>query len=247
MEIENKAQQVQQVLQTPIRSSEQIDKLADALAQAQSQLHNAARDDQGHHAKFATIVSVTDTIRPVLSKQGIAYTQHLTQRREAEKWSFCCTTRLMHKSGQWIESTMSKPIDFTKGNQQNDFEYGKSATYMRRYSLFAICGIGAGDDPETLEDEKPQPVTEIKPRKRPAKKAAKAEPPAPTLQELTNGYVERINASMQSADESGWLKIQEEIKSSTVEGLEASMVNFLQEASLWWAEHKKPQGDNPFG
>ena len=249
MEIENKAQQVQQVLQTPIRSSEQIDKLADALAQAQSQLHNAARDDQGHHAKFATIVSVTDTIRPVLSKQGIAYTQHLTQRREAEKWSFCCTTRLMHKSGQWIESTMSKPIDFTKGNQQNDFEYGKSATYMRRYSLFAICGIGAGEDTE--EDHKDtgsQAASKPRPGKKAGKKApAKAEPPAPTLQELTNGYVERINASMKATDEDGWLKIQEEIKSSTVEGLEASMVNFLQEASLWWAERKQPKGENPFG
>ena len=144
---------------------------------------------------------------------------------------------------------MSKPIDFTKGNQQNDFEYGKSATYMRRYSLFAICGIGAGEDTE--EDHKDtgsQAASKPRPGKKAGKKApAKAEPPAPTLQELTNGYVERINASMKATDEDGWLKIQEEIKSSTVEGLEASMVNFLQEASLWWAEHKKPQGDNPFG
>jgi hypothetical protein len=156
----------------------------------------------------------------------------------------------MHKSGQWIESTMSKPIDFTKGNQQNDFEYGKSATYMRRYSLFAICGIGAGEDTEEEHKDtgsqvasKPRP-----PSKKTAKKTTKkAEPSTPTLQELTNGYVERINASMQAADESGWLKIQEEIKSSTVEGLEASMVNFLQEASLWWAERKQAKGDNPFG
>jgi len=247
MEDVRAAQPLEEVNTNLVRTSEKQDKLSEALALAQGELQNAAKDDQGHHAKFASIQSVTDTVRPVLSKQGIAFTQHLTQHKEAEKWSFSVTTRLMHKSGQWIESTMSKPIDFTKGNQQNDFEYGKSATYMRRYSLFAICGIGAGDDPETPEDEKLQPATRGKPRKRPAKEAAKAEPTAPTLQELTNGYVERINASMKATDEDSWLKIQEEIKSSTVEGLEASMVNFLQEASLWWAEHKKPKGDNPFG
>jgi|GEM_PF-694319 len=249
MELEQITKATEEVNISLVRTSEKQDKLSEALALAQGELQNAARDDQGHHAKFASIQSVTDTIRPVLSRQGIAFTQHLTQHKEAEKWSFSVTTRLMHKSGQWIESTMSKPIDFTKGNQQNDFEYGKSATYMRRYSLFAICGIGAGEDTE--EDHKDtgsQAASKPRPAKKVGKKApAKAEPPAPSLQELTNGYVERINASMKATDESGWLKIQEEIKSSTVEGLEASMVNFLQEASLWWAEHKKPKGDNPFG
>ena len=244
-----------------VRTSEKQDKLSEALALAQGELQNAARDDQGHHAKFASIQSVTDTIRPVLSKQGIAFTQHLTQHKEAEKWSFSVTTRLMHKSGQWIESTMSKPIDFTKGNQQNDFEYGKSATYMRRYSLFAICGIGAGEDTEEEhKDTGSQAASKPRPAKKVGKKAsAKAKPPqgrfdngqitlnAPSLKELTNKYVERINASMKATDEDDWLKIQEEIKSSTVEGLEASMVNFLKEASLWWAEHKKPKGENPFG
>ena len=131
-----RAPQLREEVNTGLLERAKNKKLSEALALAQGELQNAARDDQGHHAKFASIQSVTATIRPV--QQGIAFTQHLTQHKEAEKWSFSVTTRLMHKSGQWIESTMSKPIDFTKGNQQNDFEYGKSATHA---PLFPLCHL----------------------------------------------------------------------------------------------------------
>ena len=51
------------------------------------------------------------------------------------------TTRLIHESGEWIEDTASCPLA-----KQDPQGLGSALTYLRRYSLSAICGLYADDD-----------------------------------------------------------------------------------------------------
>ncbi len=55
------------------------------------------------------------------------------------------TTRLMHLSGEWVESAMPLPH---VGKPQ---ELGSVMTYFRRYQLSAIVGITADDDDDGNE------------------------------------------------------------------------------------------------
>jgi len=50
-------------------------------------------------------------------------------------------TRLMHTSGQWIESTLWLPVG--KADAQG---VGAAITYARRYALQSILGVPAADD-----------------------------------------------------------------------------------------------------
>ena len=193
-----------------IRSSEQLNEFATAFAKAQENLSDAERGSQGHHGSFASIEAVTAAIRPILSKQGISYTQPISSyQKEDGEWVFCCTTRLLHSSGQWQESTMCKPIDYNscKTNQQRDFEYGKSVTYMRRYSLFSVCGIGAGDDPESdHKDEKPQINKKSTPKKR-----------TPTTVEIASRYIIEVQTIIDKKDRTAFKEVETRLKKESKE------------------------------
>ena len=51
------------------------------------------------------------------------------------------TTRIMHKSGEWIEATTLLPI--VKNDPQ---AFGSAFTYGRRYGLQALAGLPSVDD-----------------------------------------------------------------------------------------------------
>jgi hypothetical protein len=72
---------------------------------------------------------------PSLSKHGIS----VAQMTAVTDTGLTVATRLMHKSGQWLESTY--PVSYDKPQAM-----GSAITYARRYSLSAICCISADDD-----------------------------------------------------------------------------------------------------
>lgn len=74
---------------------------------------------------------------PTLSKHGIALVQY-TQIGSA---GFYLVTRLMHESGEIIESRYPLPENTEKPQQM-----GSAITYARRYMMAAICGITAEED-----------------------------------------------------------------------------------------------------
>lgn len=130
-------------------TSEQIGDLAAALAKAQGEMRNAALNKVNPHFKsrYADLAGIRDAVVPVLAKHGIAVVQTLgvleTQQTPA------VVTRLLHASGQWIESTC--PVAGGKNMQ----EFGSAITYARRYSLSAICGIAADEDDDANAASEP--------------------------------------------------------------------------------------------
>lgn len=119
-------------------TSDSINEIATALAKAQGQMKNAALNKVNPHfrSKYADLAGIRDTVIPALSAHGIAVVQTMVpfDGRAA------IATRLVHGSGQWIESLVPLP-DATDMQK-----LGSAITYARRYSLSAICGIAADED-----------------------------------------------------------------------------------------------------
>jgi len=121
-----------------MRMSEQINELASALALAQAEMKNARLNKQNPHFKsrYADLSEIRDTVTPSLSKNGLAITQGLDTTDDGK---LLVVTRMLHKSGQWIESRF--PI-----SQDKPQAMGSAITYGRRYTLSAICNIAADED-----------------------------------------------------------------------------------------------------
>jgi hypothetical protein len=123
-----------------IEHTPEIDKLAAALAAAQGELRNVPRDETNPHFKhrYASLEAVIETVRPVLSKHGLAFTQAPGGFIEG---TIAITTMLLHREGQWLKSTLYMPI--VKRDAQG---VGSAITYGLRYSLMAVLGVAPTDD-----------------------------------------------------------------------------------------------------
>lgn len=123
-----------------MQSSAETDKLAEALALAQGELENASKDktNPAFKSKYADITACLDVVRPALARHGLAVVQGIGF---ADGDRITVTTRLLHKSGQWIESTLAIPLG--KKDAQG---VGAASTYGRRYGLTAMVGLGQEDD-----------------------------------------------------------------------------------------------------
>lgn len=118
-----------------MKTSEQINELAAALAKAQGDITNADKDKTNPHfqSKYATLASTWDACRAPLSKNGLSVVQVVD--------GDVLISRLLHSTGQYIESTMG-----IKPTQNSPQGFGSALTYARRYSLQALVGIAPGDD-----------------------------------------------------------------------------------------------------
>jgi hypothetical protein len=122
-----------------MNKSEQISELAAALVKAHAEIGAVAKGavNPFFKSKYATLEAVVDTVKPALLKQDIVVVQGV---QDAEG-GVAVETMLLHKSGQWISSTLRLPA--SKEDAQG---YGSACTYGRRYGLQAICGVPAEDD-----------------------------------------------------------------------------------------------------
>lgn len=121
-----------------MRTSDQINELATALALAQSEMKNARLNKQNPHFKsrYSDLAEIRDAVTPALTKNGLSVVQGTDTSDDGK---LIVVTRLLHKSGQWIESRF--PISYDKPQAM-----GSSITYGRRYTLSAICNIAADED-----------------------------------------------------------------------------------------------------
>jgi hypothetical protein len=128
-----------------MKTSEIIDLLSADYALAQLELKNATFDKINPHfkSKYATLAQVRDTTAPVLAKHGLA----IIQVTDMIDGALFLVTRLVHKSGQWIEGLY--PIAIGKPQ-----EMGSALTYGRRYSLAGVCGIASEEDDDGNEGSK---------------------------------------------------------------------------------------------
>lgn len=131
-----------------MHTSENIDALAKALSAAQGEMENAPLNKENPHfrSKYADMAAVRDAVMPALRKHKLA----IVQGTEIDGDRLTLRTRLLHESGQWIESAYPLPMNTDKPQA-----LGSALTYARRYSLAAICGITADedDDANTAQQE----------------------------------------------------------------------------------------------
>jgi hypothetical protein len=120
-----------------MKTSDNISELAAALAKAQGEMKNATLNKVNPHfkSKYADLAGIRDTVIPSLSKNGLA----VVQGTAVESGQLVVTTRLVHASGQWMESQYPIAIDKPQA-------MGSAYTYAKRYSLSAMCCIAADED-----------------------------------------------------------------------------------------------------
>lgn len=128
--------------------SEQIDKIAPALVAIQeSMVAVKDADNLFFKSKYAPLDEILESIRPALKENGLTVLQSM----DTEGRKITCTTRIMHTTGQWIDSTLS--LDTDKATPQG---FGSAATYVRRYGVCAALSISTpneDDDANKAEDD----------------------------------------------------------------------------------------------
>lgn len=122
-----------------MRHSESIAAISAALCKAQAELGHAHKGSLNPHFKnrYADLTEVIDTVRPALTSHGITFAQFPGY----EAGVTTVETILMHESGEWISGIAGARV--SKDDPQG---VGSAITYLRRYSLASVCGIGQEDD-----------------------------------------------------------------------------------------------------
>lgn len=133
-----------------MRTSDQINELAAALAIAQGAIEGAAKDKTNPHFKssYADLASVWEACREHLAKNGLSVVQPVVKLLDGPT---VLVTRLLHRSGQWIEDG-GIPLLSSKEDMQG---LGSALTYARRYGLMAMVGIAPEDDDGNAATSKP--------------------------------------------------------------------------------------------
>lgn len=150
-----------------MQTSPEIDKLAAALAAAQSEIEGAKKDGTNPHfrSSYTTLASIWDACREALTKNGIAVTQspYLAGIDDSGA-TVGVVTRLVHSSGQWLEGDLVLPV--SKADAQG---FGSAITYARRYSLAAMVGVCPEDDDaeSAVGDRSAAPSRSAYPKSRP--------------------------------------------------------------------------------
>lgn len=144
-----------------MNTSEQIGQLAKALAAAQIELTNPALNKVNPHfkSKYADLANVLNAVRPILGKHGIA----IMQIPNTLDTAILLHTRLIHTSGEWIESTY--PVSNIGKHQ----DMGAALTYAKRQALAAMVAVAGEEDDDGNEATKQtlQPAAFTKPAKKP--------------------------------------------------------------------------------
>lgn len=122
-----------------MKQSETIIELSKAMAKAQDEMGGAVKNSNNPFFKssYADLTSVIKAIKEPFANNGLSFVQFPINGDH----SIGVVTRLMHESGEWLESEYILPL--VKNDPQSA---GSAITYARRYSLASMCGIPAVDD-----------------------------------------------------------------------------------------------------
>jgi len=119
----------------------EIKDLLAAMAEAQKKIQNAEVDQDNEFLKsrYASLASVMSVVRTPLAEQGLSIIQYAV--KSGEPGWLTVETMLGHSSGQYITSRMSM-----KPEKDTPQALGSCLTYIRRYSISALCGVAQYDD-----------------------------------------------------------------------------------------------------
>lgn len=133
-----------------ITTSPEIDKLSAALVKAQSEFQPVIKNNFNQHFKnsFADIGAIKLATDKALHENGFAVIQNVG----AADGGVMISTRLIHSSGQWMETSPA----FFPAAKQDSQGLGSATTYGRRYQLAALLAISAEGDDDGNAASKPQ-------------------------------------------------------------------------------------------
>lgn len=139
-----------------MNKSESIAELAAALSKFQGEVSNPPNSKFVAAGKFsykyAPLDEILNIIRPLLSSNGLS----IVQAPIMSDGMVGVSTTLIHKSGEWLESSnMLLPMD-----KQSAQGAGSAITYSRRYSISSMLGISSEDDDDANSIEPAKPTTE---------------------------------------------------------------------------------------
>lgn len=139
--------------------SPSVDQIAVALSKAQAAFPTIPKDSEarvpmksgGSYAfKFASLPSIIENVKKILGENDLSFAQIITESE--------MTTLLMHKSGQWLKSTVS----LVRAPEARMQDYGAQITYLRRYVLTALLGICADEDTDAPAFESQESIVASK-------------------------------------------------------------------------------------
>lgn len=115
-----------------------MQKISAALVKFQSQLRPVAKEAENLFFKssYADLSSILKAVMPVLTANGLAVIQPLKVVDDR----VILITKLIHESGETIESEMILP------HNADPQKYGSLITYYKRYQLQALLGINTEED-----------------------------------------------------------------------------------------------------
>ena len=114
-------------------------------------------------SKYASLNDILDVIAEPLSSAGLAIVQF-------PEGTNTLTTRLMHVSGEWMESNY-----FMQPTKSDPQAFGSVITYQRRYALGAVLSLNIDEDDDANkasapEKKKSEPKPFLKPTHQPGSK-----------------------------------------------------------------------------
>ena len=124
--------------------SSSIKELAAALTLAQADMKPVPMNSVNPFLKnrFADLGAMIEASRPILAKNALSLCQFPVTTGHGEVG---ITTILMHASGEWMENTVSLPVEIEKGKSSAQVA-GSIITYLRRYSWASVLGLYADED-----------------------------------------------------------------------------------------------------
>ena len=128
-----------------MNTSENITELAEAFCLAQAKFPTIHKNSQGYGYKYADLTDIINVIRPILADHDLMFLQSIGPNG-------VLTTRLMHKSGQYMEDSFELPgMKDNKTNMNNVQQMGAQITYCRRYALSSMLGLATDEDTDGVD------------------------------------------------------------------------------------------------
>jgi hypothetical protein len=163
-----------------MQASESLNELAGALSQAQGEFPSIPKDctakirtkSGGEYSfRYADLETILASVRPVLAEHGLSLICDVQFQVTSNGRAMVATVRLMHSSGQWVESSpLAVPIEPDSYDRQPAQACGSSATYATRYAIEALLAIRASEDDDGaaasgnhIERQQAKPKPERKP------------------------------------------------------------------------------------
>ena len=159
-----------------IESSPEIGKLAAALVKAQTGMELVVKDGFNPHldSKYMTLGALTKEVQPRLAANGIA--SFGSPARELRTGNPIFLLRLIHKSGQWIQSAIPLVIFEQKGVNAAQ-SVNSAVSYARRALLSSAMGVATEDDDGNTANGQP-PAEASPPPAEPQRRSRETKPPA---------------------------------------------------------------------